>query len=362
MDNSIFIIAEAGVNHNGDRDLAFQLVDAAKEAGADAVKFQTFKAENLVTKDAAKASYQKQTTDSDESQFVMLKRLELDYETHHELVAYCKKKGIEFLSTAFDLESLDFLVNVLNLKTLKIPSGEITNGPLLLAHAQTGCDLILSTGMATLGEIEQALGVLAFGFLNGANSIIEPSRVNFQKSYFSEAGQEILRNKLTVLHCTTEYPAPPQEINLNAMVTMRNAFALKTGYSDHSEGITVPIAAAAMGATLIEKHLTLDKSLPGPDHKASLEPDELASMVSGIRTIEQVLGNGIKGPMPSELKNRAVARKSLVASQSIKAGEVFTHENLMAKRPGNGISPMQYWKLLGSTSNRSFIEEEEIQK
>ena len=358
----VFIIAEAGVNHNGSTEIAFQLVDAAVSTGADAVKFQTFKAENIVTKDAVKATYQKQTTDSDESQFAMLKRLELDREAHHKLIAYCKEKGIEFLSAAFDLESLDFLVNVLGLRTLKIPSGEITNGPLLLAHAQTSCDLILSTGMATLGEVEEVLGVLAFGFLNGVNSTIEPSRAAFQKAYFSEAGQEVLRNKLTVLHCTTEYPAPLQEINLNAMVTMRNAFALKTGYSDHSEGITVPIAAAAMGATLIEKHFTLDKTLPGPDHKASLEPGELASMVSGIRIIEQVLGNGIKAPMPSELKNRSVARKSLVASQAIKAGEVFDHENLTAKRPGTGISPMEYWELLGSTSHRTFIQEEEIQK
>ena len=360
--NVIYVIAEAGVNHNGIKEMAFQLVDAAVSAGADAVKFQTFKAENLVTKNASKADYQKQVTDSDESQFAMLKRLELTYETHRELMAYCKLKDIEFLSTAFDFESLDFLVNDLGLQTLKVPSGEITNGPLLLAHAQTGCNLILSTGMATLEEVEEALGVLAFGFLNVNDSTISPSKSAFQTSYNSEAGKQILKERVTVLHCTTEYPAPPQEINLNAMNTMRNAFRLKTGYSDHSEGITVSIAAVAMGATLIEKHFTLDKMLAGPDHKASLEPDELTEMIKAIRIVEQVLGNGVKEPMPSELKNRAIARKSLVAAHKIQAGDVFTQENITIKRPGTGITPMNYWELLGTTSHQSYSEEEVIQK
>ena len=357
--NPVYVIAEAGVNHNGNKEMALQLVDAASVAGADAVKFQTFKAEKLVTKSAVKAVYQKQTTDSEESQFAMLKRLELAHETHRELIDYCKEKEIEFLSTAFDFESLDFLVNVLGLKTLKIPSGEITNGPLLLAHAQTGCDLILSTGMATLGEVEEALGALAFGLLNDVDSTIIPSRAAFQETYCSDAGQQVLKEKLTVLHCTTEYPAPLQEINLNAMITMRDAFRLKFGYSDHSEGITVPIAAAAMGATLIEKHFTLDRTLPGPDHKASLEPDELTTMVSAIRTIEQIMGNGIKGPMPSELKNRPIARKSLVASHTIQAGEAFTHENMTVKRPGTGVSPMDYWDLIGKTTLVT-VEEDEV--
>lgn len=359
---SVYIIAEAGVNHNGDYNLAFKLVDAAVDAGADAVKFQTFKAENLVTKSAAKADYQKQSTDSEESQFAMLKKLELAHETHHELIAHCKVKGIEFLSTAFDFESLDFLVNDLGLKTLKIPSGEITNGPLLLAHAQTGCDLILSTGMATLGEVEEALGVLAFGFLNSTDSIIAPSRAAFQEAYLLYAGQKMLKEKVKVLHCTTEYPAPPEDINLNAMITMRNAFGLETGYSDHSEGITVPLAATAMGAILVEKHFTLDKTLPGPDHRASLEPDELTAMINAIRTIEQVMGNGIKTPMPSELKNRSIARKSLIASAKIKAGEAFTQNNITVKRPGTGMSPMDYWDLQGSVSHRAYTEEEIIQK
>ena len=346
----IYIIAEAGVNHNGSSEMAFQLVDAAVEAGANAVKFQTFKAEKLVTKSADKAGYQKATSGAGESQYDMLKRLELSYEMHHQLIGYCKKKGIEFLSTAFDTDSLRFLVDDLGLTTLKIPSGEITNGPLLFEHAQTGCDLILSTGMATLGEVEEALGVIAFGLLGDKNNDIKPSRAAFQQAYFSEQGQATLKEKVTVLHCTTEYPAPAKEINLNAMLTMHHAFGLKTGYSDHSEGITVPIAASAMGATLIEKHFTLDKTLPGPDHKASLEADELKQMVTAIRMVEQVMGNGVKGPMPSEFKNREVARKSLVASGVILEGDHFSEQNVTIKRPGTGKSPMEYWDLLDSKS------------
>jgi N-acetylneuraminate synthase len=359
--SGIYIIAEAGVNHNGDPDMAFQLVDAAVEAGVDAVKFQTFKAEYLVTKSAVKADYQQQATDLNESLFVMLKRLELAHETHYKLIAYCKEKGIEFLSSAFDAESLDFLTNELGLKTLKVPSGEITNGPLLLAHAQTGCDLIVSTGMATLGEVEEALGVIAFGLMSDRDAKA-PSRAAFHEAYFSSHGQQLLQEKVMLLHCTTEYPAPYEDINLSAMRTMRNAFGLKTGYSDHSEGITVPIAAATLGSTLIEKHFTLDKTLPGPDHKASLEPSELKEMVIAIRAVEQAVGYGLKSPMPSELENLPVARKSLVASQVIKAGETFTCENLTVKRPGTGISPMEYWDLLGSISHRSYFEEEVIQK
>ncbi len=350
----IYIIAEAGVNHNGSREMAFQLVDAAVQAGADAVKFQTFKAENLVTKSAQKASYQKQTTDGDESQFSMLKRLELTYEMHHELASYCQcqDKDIDFLSTAFDSESLNFLVKDIGLKNLKIPSGEITNGPLLLEHALTGCDLILSTGMATLGEVEDALGVLAFGLLNASNTQVDPSRVAFEEAFLSEEGRRLLKEKVTLLHCTTEYPAPMNEINLNAMLTMHNVFGLKVGYSDHSEGITIPTAATALGATLVEKHFTLDKSLPGPDHKASLNPDELKVMVDVIRTVEVAMGNGMKRPMPSELKNREIVRKSLVAAQEINEGETFTEENLVIKRPGNGISPMNYWDSLGGTATK----------
>jgi len=356
----IYVIAEAGVNHNGSSEMAFQLVDAAVEAGVDAVKFQTFKADNLVTTSADKAEYQKATTGASESQYEMLKRLELSYEMHHQLSEYCKKKGIEFLSTAFDTDSLRFLVDDLGLTRLKIPSGEITNGPLLFEHAQAGCDLILSTGMATLGEVEEALGVLAFGLLGSETNKAKPSRAAFQQAYFSEQGQVLLKKKVTVLHCTTEYPAPAEEINLNAMITMQQGFGLKTGYSDHSEGIIASIAASAMGATLIEKHFTLDKTLPGPDHKASLEPNELRDMVAAIRTLEQIMGNGVKGPMPSEIKNRQVARKSLVASKIIKEGDRLTVQNVTIKRPGTGRSPMEYWDLIGSVLNRNLQVDDQI--
>ena len=358
--NTVYIIAEAGVNHNGSKEMAFQLVDAALAAGADAVKFQTFKAGALVTRSAAKAGYQKHTTQADESQFTMLKKLELTYETHKELVAYCQKQGIEFLSTAFDLQSLDFLVHDLGLKTLKIPSGDITNGPHLLAHARSGCDLILSTGMSTLGEVEVALAVLAFGMLHSGDVSAVPSYDAFQEAYSSSEGQRLLKEKVMVLHCTTEYPAPLQEINLSAMVTMQSAFGLEIGYSDHSEGITVAIAAAAMGAALIEKHFTLDKSLPGPDHLASLEPDELQEMVTAIRDVEQAMGDRVKRPTPSELQNRKIARKSLVAACDIKKGESMSQDMLAIKRPGNGRSPMEYWEMVGRTSLRDYQAEELI--
>ena len=351
---SVFIIAEAGVNHNGDRDKAFQLVDAAVAAGVDAVKFQTFKADSLVTKDATKAEYQKQTTNVEESQYSMLKRLELSHEIHNDLLQYCKSKNIQFLSTAFDLESLHFLVSDLGLETLKVPSGEITNGPLLLAHAQTGKNLIVSTGMTTIDEIEDALGVIAYGFTKK----ISPSKSAFQSAYHSEYGQEILRKKVTLLHCTTEYPAPFEDINLRAMQSMQEKFGLKIGYSDHSKGIAVPVAATAMGAVLIEKHFTLDKSLPGPDHKASLEPIELKSMVDSIRMIEKALGDGIKMPQSSEIKNRDIARKSLVASENIKKGGLFTEHNITLKRPGVGKSPMDYWDILGKESEHEYQAED----
>ena len=350
-----YVIAEAGVNHNGSLEMAKELIDVAADSGANAVKFQTFKAVNLVTKSADRAAYQNKSTNNTETHFDMLKKLELSYDSHYELIAYCQKKKIEFLSTAFDLESLNYLSNDLKLKKLKIPSGEITNGPLLLAHGITGCNLILSTGMATLGEIEETLGVLAFGLIN--DDSINPSKTAFQQTYFSTEGQKILKEKVTILHCTTEYPAPPHEINLKAMHTIRTAFGLNTGYSDHSEGINIPIAATAMGATIIEKHFTLDRMLPGPDHKASLEPDELKAMVKAIRTVEQSMGNGLKCPMPSELKNRPIARKSLIAKKGIKKGEKFTEENITEKRPGTGISPMEYWDVIGKTAQDDMIQD-----
>lgn len=346
------IIAEAGVNHNGDEKLAFELVDAAHQAGADIVKFQTFKAKNLVTEEAKQADYQVTNTQKQESQLAMLSRLELSYDAHHELVKHCEKLGIEFLSTAFDSESLDFLVNDLGLTRLKLPSGELTNAPLVLEHARTGCDLIVSTGMATLSEIETALGVIAFGYTSDDSAT--PSVQAFQEAYASDEGQQALKSKVTILHCTTEYPAPMEEINLKAMDTLGRAFDLPAGYSDHSQGITIPIAAVARGAVLIEKHFTLDNNMEGPDHKASLEPQDLTAMVSAIRQVEKALGSRVKTPTVSEVKNKAVARKSLVAARDINEGEAFSPENMTIKRPGDGMSPYRYWDMLERTASKSY--------
>ena len=346
------IIAEAGVNHNGDEKLAFELVDVAHQAGADIVKFQTFKAKNLVTEEAKQADYQVTNTQKPESQLAMLSRLELSYDAHHELVKHCEKLGIEFLSTAFDSESLDFLVNDLGLTRLKLPSGELTNAPLVLEHARTGCDLIVSTGMATLSEIETALGVIAFGYT--ADDSKAPSVQAFQEAYASDEGQQALKSKVTILHCTTEYPAPMEEINLKAMDTLGRAFDLPAGYSDHSQGITIPIAAVARGAVLIEKHFTLDNNMEGPDHKASLEPQDLTAMVSAIRQVEKALGSRVKTPTVSEVKNKAVARKSLVAACDINEGEAFSSENITIKRPGDGMSPYRYWDMLERTASKTY--------
>lgn len=346
------IIAEAGVNHNGDEKLAFELVDAAHQAGADIVKFQTFKAKNLVTEEAKQADYQVTNTQKQESQLAMLSRLELSYDAHHELVKHCEKLGIEFLSTAFDSESLDFLVNDLGLTRLKLPSGELTNAPLVLEHARTGCDLIVSTGMATLSEIETALGVIAFGYTSDDSA--PPSVQAFQEAYASDEGQQALKSKVTILHCTTEYPAPMEEINLKAMDTLGRAFGLPAGYSDHSQGITIPIAAVARGAVLIEKHFTLDNNMEGPDHKASLEPQDLAAMVNAIRQVEKALGSRVKTPTVSEVKNKTVARKSLVAARDINEGEAFSPENMTIKRPGDGMSPYRYWDMLERTASKAY--------
>lgn len=346
------IIAEAGVNHNGNEKLAFELVDAAHKAGADIIKFQTFKAKNLVTAHAEQAEYQVTNTNKQESQLAMLSRLELSWGAHHALVKYCNELGIEFLSTAFDSESLDFLVNDLGIKRLKLPSGELTNAPLVLQHARTGCDIIVSTGMATLSEIEAALGVIAFGYTASQDDL--PDIEAFQRAYSSIEGQKALKEKVVILHCTTEYPAPMNEINLRVMDTLQTAFGLPAGYSDHSEGITIPVAAVARGAVVIEKHFTLDKNMEGPDHKASLEPDELSSMIKAIRQVELALGSTIKYPTISEIKNKAVARKSLVAAKAIAVGEHFTSENVTIKRPGKGMSPYRYWELLGKASVKTY--------
>jgi N-acetylneuraminate synthase len=346
------IIAEAGVNHNGDEALAFQLVDVAFAAGADIVKFQTFKAKNLVANHALPADYQIENTGIQESQLEMLSRLELSYEAHHKLVSYCNNLGIEFLSTAFDSESLEFLVSDLGLTRLKIPSGEITNAPLVLEHARTGCDLIVSTGMATLADIEAVLGVIAFGYTSAVDAV--PSSDAFEAAYCSEQGKLALKQKVSVLHCTTEYPAPIVDINLRAMNSISAAFGLPVGYSDHSEGIVIPIAAVARGAYLIEKHFTLDKKMFGPDHKASLDPVELKSMIDAIRTVGLSLGDGIKGPRPSELKNKTPARKSLIAAREISAGSIFTENDIVIKRPGGGLSPFKYWEIQGKKSSNGY--------
>lgn len=330
---SVFIIAEAGVNHNGSLQLAKQLIDVAKEAGADAIKFQTFKADKLVSKSAQKADYQKETTASNESQYEMIKKLELDEKAHHELIAYCKTKNILFLSTPFDHDSIDML-HKLGMEIFKIPSGEITNLPYLRHIGKLQKEVILSTGMATLAEINDALEVLT--------------------------SSGTLKEKITILHATTEYPCPVDEVNLRAMETIRHTFDIKVGYSDHTKGIYIPIAAVAMGALVIEKHFTLDCTMEGPDHKASLEPSELISMVSAIRIIESALGDGIKQPTPSERKNMSVARKSIVAATSIAQGEVFTAENITIKRPGSGISPMRWDELIGSTASKTYQEDELI--
>lgn len=328
------IIAEAGVNHNGSLDLAKRLVDVAADAGADFVKFQTFKAENIVTRDAAKAEYQKKNIDDgDDSQFGMLKRLELSEDDHIEVMHYCESRGIQFLSTAFDLESIDFL-HSLGLKIWKIPSGEITNYPFLRKIAQFNEEVIMSTGMCDADDVRAAMNALA------------------------DNGQDL--NKVALLHCTTQYPTPMSDVNLKAMCALKD-FVEHVGYSDHTQGIEIPVAAVALGADVIEKHFTLSREMPGPDHKASLEPDELKAMVKAIRNVEQALGDGKKRVADAEKSNRAVARKSIVAARKIKKGEVLSDENLTAKRPGTGISPMRWNEVCGSKAIRDFEIDEQIE-
>tara|TARA_B100001741_G_C16503894_1_gene576129 strand:- start:17 stop:1093 length:1077 start_codon:yes stop_codon:yes gene_type:complete len=350
---SVYIIAEAGVNHNGSIENALRLIDIAVESGADAVKFQTFNTDALVTKDSKKARYQLQTTSKEESQYEMLKKLELGHQSHFKLKEYCENNNIDFLSTAFDHESLHFLYKELGVKKLKIPSGEITNAPLMLEHANTHLDLILSTGMATLDEIRNALGVIAFGYIN--NEIkVKPSLNEFSNAYNSEHGQHLLKEKVTILHCTSEYPAPLGEINLNALDEIRTKFNLPIGYSDHSSGIVVSLAAVAKGARIIEKHFTIDKNMPGPDHQSSLNSSELKEMIKQIRNIEKALGSGNKGPSKSEKLNLKTIRKSLIANSKILKGETFTRENIAIKRPGTGKSPFTYWDFLGKQSKKDY--------
>lgn len=327
----VFIIAEAGVNHNGSFELAKLLVDKAVWAGADCIKFQTFCSKNLVTNNAQKAEYQKKTTGSSESQLEMLKKLELSKDQFIALRDYCNQKGILFLSTPFDLESIDFLASI-GIKTWKIPSGEITNYPFLRAIGQRKESVIMSTGMCTLNEVREAISVL------------------------NKCGTA----DITLLHCTTEYPAPYDSVNLKSMLTLQKEFDCKVGYSDHTNGIEIPVAAVAMGAIVIEKHFTLDKKMEGPDHKASLEPEEFRQMILSIRNVESALGDGVKQPSQAEKKNIAIARKSIVAACEIKKGEIFTEENLTTKRPGNGINPMQWDDIIGKIANKDYSEDELI--
>lgn len=352
-----FVIAEAGVNHNGSLEMAKELVKVAKDAGADAVKFQTFKAENLVTKQAKQADYQIENLGEDSSQFAMLKKLELTYEEFVELQSFCELQKIEFLSTPFDFESVDFLLDELTMSTVKIPSGELTNAPFIHYIATKRKPIILSTGMATLEEIHEALAFISYGLAKPEESVKLEQVYAF---YSTEEAKDVLKEYVTLLNCTTQYPAPTHSINLNAINEMKKVFGLPTGLSDHSEGIYIPVAAVGMGATVIEKHFTLDKTLEGPDHIASLNPYELKSMIKGIREVEQALGDGIKVPTPLEIQNRIPVRKSLVAKKSIQPGEVFSSSNLTVKRPGGGIEPSKYWSYIGQVALNSYDEDELI--
>jgi len=343
----VFVIAEAGVNHNGALGAAMGLVEAAASAGANAVKFQTFRAEAVVTEAAAKAAYQAKQTGDDESQFEMLKRLELSQQDHVALKARCDELGIAFLSTPFDAAAADFLAREIGVVRIKVPSGEITNAPFLLHIARLGLPVILSTGMSTFDEVAAALNVLAHGF-GGAQ---EPPDMDapIEQSFFED-----LQAKVTLLHCTSEYPAPFEDVNLNVLPAMAARFGLPVGLSDHTPGHAAALGAVALGATVIEKHITLDKTMPGPDHSASLEPQEFADLVANLRALEAALGLSDKQPQTSELANREIARRSLVALRPIRAGETFDASNVGAKRPGTGLSPMRYWDVLGRRAARDF--------
>ncbi|WP_046174419.1 N-acetylneuraminate synthase [Domibacillus indicus] len=357
MSAHTYIIAEAGVNHNGSFELARVLVDAAKAAGADAVKFQTFKAENLVTKQARQAEYQVANIGEETSQFYMLKRLELSFNEFVQLKNYCDQREIEFLSTPFDKESVDFLLDELKIQTVKIPSGELTNVPFIHYIATKQKPMILSTGMADMEDIHSALAFIAYGLVFPEKEV---NVTEVQTFYNEEEAKRILKKYVTVLHCTTEYPVPIEEVNLRAMDYLQHELQVDIGLSDHSEGIYVPISATARGAKVIEKHFTISRMLPGPDHQASLEPHELTEMVKAIRAAEQSLGQAEKKPTKSEQKNRVAARKSLTAACSIKKGEFFSKENLVIKRPGSGMAPAFYWSLLGTEASKDYEAEDLI--
>lgn len=355
MNHHTYIIAEAGVNHNGSVEMAKQLIKVAKNSGADAVKFQTFKAENLVTADAKQANYQENNLGAATSQYEMLKKLELSYTEFIELKKYCDKLKIEFLSTPFDFKSVDFLINELGMARVKIPSGELTNIPFIHYIATKQKPIIMSTGMATMDDIHEALSFIAYGLA------YPKKRVNLEevmKFYETPTAKQLLQKYVIILHCTTEYPAPFKTINLRAMSQIEKELAIPIGFSDHSEGIAVPIAATALGAVVVEKHFTLSRQLKGPDHLASLEPRELQEMVESIRVVEQSLGTGEKKPTEIELENRIVARKSIVARKTIQTGEIIAEDHLTIKRPGNGMSPSTYWSLLGRIAKKSYQKDE----
>ena len=350
------IVAEAGVNHSGSLETALALVDAAADAGADIVKFQTFNANLLAGRSARKADYQQRTTDASESQRAMLQRLELPHSAHHPLIARAKQRGIEFLSTPFDPKSLEFLLS-LDLARIKIGSGDLTNAPLLHSVARAGATLILSTGMATLGEVEEALGVLAHGYSQNREP---PGIAAFRAAWRDPAARQRLAQHVSLLHCTTEYPCSPGDVNLAALETMRRAFQLPVGYSDHTDGFEISLAAVALGANIIEKHLTLDRNAEGPDHAASLEPVDFKRMVSAIRRIEAALGDGVKAPKDSEIRNIPIARKSLVAARALKAGDILGPGDIVSKRPGTGRPPIEYWSLVGTQVHHPRDEEDPL--
>ncbi|GLO80042.1 N-acetylneuraminate synthase [Sulfitobacter pontiacus] len=356
-DPKTLIIAEAGVNHNGDLAMALELVDKAAEAGADYVKFQTFKATKLASASAKKASYQTRTTDGGESQMTMLQRLELSLEDHQAIMARCDENGVRFLSTPFDLDSLALLTDTFALPEIKLGSGELTNAPLLLAAGRTGVRIILSTGMGSLSEVEEALGVLAFAMCREGQP---KGRACFAEVLLDPGVWPVLAERVTLLHCTTEYPAAVEDTNLHAMETLRRAFGVQVGYSDHTVGEAVSLAAVALGACALEKHFTLDRTLPGPDHAASLEPGELTSLIRGVRVVEKALGTCIKQPGAAEVANRAVARKSLLAARDLPEGHVLTAEDIAVKRPGDGMSPMTLWDTVGTVTTRAVAEGEAL--
>jgi N-acetylneuraminate synthase len=356
-ESPIRIIAEAGVNHDGDVERALALVRAAHAAGANAVKFQTFRADALAARGAGLARYQKERAVGAADQLAMLRALELDHDAFRRIARLCDEIGIQFLSTPFDAESLAFLADELDVAAIKISSGDLTHGPLLLAAARTGKPLILSTGMADMDEIAEALGVIAFAERADQGA---PSRAAFAAAWADAPARRAAQARVTLLHCTSQYPAPARDANLRAMASLGERFGVAVGLSDHSEGIAVPIAAAALGARMIEKHLTLDRAAKGPDHKASLDPEQLTRMVQAVREVEVALGDGIKRPQESEADTRIVARRSLVAARAIRAGEPFSAGNMAAKRPATGRSPMAFWDLLGQCAPRDLAPDEAI--